>query len=40
VPKNGGFIYDEAGPEIDVDFDYRDFYDLEKMVAKLKEEEE
>ena len=40
VPKNGGFIYDEAGPEIDVGFDYRDFYDLEKMVAKLEEEEE
>ena len=39
-PKGDGYIYDEAGPEIDTDFRYDEFYDLEKMVEKLKEDEE
>ena len=38
-PKGDGFIYDEAGPDIDIEFDYNEFYDLEKMIERINEEE-
>ena len=38
-PKGSGYIYDEAGPEIDIEFDYNEFYDLENMVKKINEDQ-
>jgi hypothetical protein len=38
-PTKDGLIYDEAGVNIDTDFRYDQFYDLENMVKELSEDE-
>lgn len=37
-PKKDGYVYDEAGPELDQTFDYKGFYDLDKMADAISVE--